>query len=153
MQDKLSTRKVLANLTYPVRYERFSKIFKRIRKSERRFFIKLLKVICKDIKNKELIYFASYSQINLNQSGLILLLNDRIVLIHSKPKSKRKYYDVIPYYNVVDVDFEKQEDDFGNLFLKISREHLSDKTYTIRMIKNDDLPEMTQFIRIKISEN
>ncbi|UOB20039.1 PH domain-containing protein [Macrococcus armenti] len=152
MRDKVSTRKVLTELNYPVRYKRFSKIFKRIKKSERRFFIKLLKVICKDIKNKELIYFASFSQINLNQSGLVILMHDRIVLIHSKPKSKHKLYNVIPYRNVEDVDFEKQEDGMGNLFLKVQREYLSDKSYTIRLIHNDDLPQMTQFIRIKISE-
>ncbi|QRN50432.1 PH domain-containing protein [Macrococcoides bohemicum] len=153
MRDKASTRKVLAELNYPVRYKRFSKIFKRIKKSERRFFIKLLKVICKDIKNKELIYFATYSHINLNQHGLFILLDDRIVMVHSKMKSKRIYYEVIKYADIVKIDFEPDtEGEYGELFFKYKRKKLSEKSVTLRMIKSKDLPEMVEFIRIKMSE-
>lgn len=154
MKVKTSTRKVLSELNYPVRYKRFSKIFKRIKKSERRFFIKLLKVICKDIKNSELIYFSSFSQVNLNQHGLFILMHNRIVMVHSKVKSKQIYYEVLPYDNLIDVDFEKGTDDeFGDIFIKYKREKLSDKSIAVRMIKNDDLPEITQFIRIKMLDS
>ncbi|MCE4957730.1 PH domain-containing protein [Macrococcoides caseolyticum] len=153
MKIKASTRKVLSEIKYPVRYKRFSKIFKRIKKSERRFFIKLLKVICKDIKNKELIEFATYSHINLNQHGLFIMLQDRIVMVHSKVKSKRIYYEVITYDHFVDVDFEPDtEEDFGDLFFKYKRKKLSEKSVTVRMIKSDDLPKIVEFIRIKMSE-
>ncbi|WP_414053346.1 PH domain-containing protein [Macrococcus equi] len=153
MKEKTSTRKVLTEINYPVRYKRFSKIFKRIKKSERRFFIKLLKVICKDIKNKELIEFATYSHINLNQHGLFILLQDRIVMVHSKFKSKRIYYEVIDYANLVDIDFEPNtEGEFGDVFFKYKRKKLSEKSVTVRMIKSDDLPGIVEFIRIKMSE-
>ncbi|WP_414042552.1 PH domain-containing protein [Macrococcus sp. EM39E] len=153
MKVKASTRKILSEINYPVRYKRFSKIFKRIKKSERRFFIKLLKVICKDIKNKELIQFATFSHVNLNQHGLFILLQDRIVMAHSKVKSKRIYYEVIPYSNLVEIDFEPNtEEDFGELYFKYKRKKLSEKTVTVRMIKSDDLPYIVEFIRIKLSE-
>ncbi|MCU7557240.1 PH domain-containing protein [Macrococcus capreoli] len=153
MKVKVSTRNVLSEINYPVRYKRFSKIFKRIKKSERRFFIKLLKVICKDIKNKEMIQFATYSHINLNQHGLFIMLQDRLVLVHSKVKSKRIYYDVIAYDKFVDVDFKMNtEGEFGELYIKHKRKKLSDKSVTVRMIKSDDLPKIVEFIRIKMSE-
>lgn len=153
MKIKGSTRKVLAEIKYPLGYKRFSKIFKRIKKSERRFFIKLLKVICKDIKNKEMIQFATYSHINLNQRGLFILLQDRIVMVHSKVKSKRTYYEVVPYSNIVEIGFEEEtEDGFGELFFKYKRKKLSEKMLTVRMIKSDDLPNIVEFIRMNMSE-
>lgn len=147
MRVKQSTRTTLENLKYPLRYKRFSKIFKRIKKSDRRFFIKLLKTICKDIENKEMIHFATFSQVNLNQHGLLLLMNDRVILVHSKVKSKRIFYEVIPYQDIINIDFDLGEEAYGHLYMKAKREHLTDKNYKIRLIRNEDLPQIVQFIR------
>ncbi|GGB02227.1 hypothetical protein GCM10007190_07800 [Macrococcus hajekii] len=155
-KKKVTIRKALEQTEYPIVYKKFSKMFKVIKKSERRFFIKLLKVFCTEIKNNEQIYYASASQLNLNQRGLILLLNNRLLLVHSKERSKIIHFDQIKFSKISEIDFERDDSDmsdekYGSLFLKVARKNMGSRNYNIRGILKEDLPEVTEFIKIKMS--
>ncbi|TDL93317.1 hypothetical protein ERX27_11015 [Macrococcus brunensis] len=156
-KKKMTIRQALEQLEYPLTYKKFSKTFKKIKKSERRFFIKLLKVYCSEIKNHELVQYASASQLNLNQKGLILVLSDRLMLIHSKERSKIIHFDEIKFSKIAQVDFERVDENgnndeiYGSLFLKVARKNMGTKNYNVRGILKRDLPKLTEFIKMKKS--
>lgn len=152
---KRSIRRTLNHLDYPIEYKKFSKIFKIIKKSERRYFIKLLKVICKEIKNKEIIEYATYSKVNLNQHGMLILLTDRLICIHSREHAKTIHFDQINYRSINDIDVDEQddvdaEDIYGTLYLNVERKNRGTKNYKIRGIKRVDLPHIAELIRMKM---
>lgn len=154
-KKKMTIRQALEQLDYPLTYKEFSKTFKKIKKSERRFFIKLLKVYCSEIKNHELVYLASASQLNLNQKGLVIVLADRLMLIHSKERAKIIHFDEIEFNKIAQVDFERMDesdnDIYGSLFLKVARKNMGTKNYNVRGILKEDLPKLTEFIKMKKS--
>ena len=154
-KKKMTIRLALEQLDYPLTYKKFSKTFKKIKKSERRFFIKLLKVYCSEIKNHELVYLASASQLNLNQKGLVIVLADRLMLIHSKERAKIIHFDEIKFNKIAQVDFERTDesdnDIYGSLFLKVARKNMGTKNYNVRGILKEDLPKLTEFIKMKKS--
>ncbi len=157
-KKKHSSRVVLENIEYPVKYKKFSKAFKKVKKSERRFFIKLLKVYCQEIGNQEMIHFASYSELNLNQKGLIIMLEDRMMLIHGKDHTQLVHFNQIKYNKIDTIDFDRKDDHnkndvYGSLFLTVKRKNLGTKNFTIRSLKREDLPEITEFIRMKMPFN
>lgn len=151
-KKKLSIEKTLQNVDYPLTYKKFSKVFKKVKKSERRYFIKLLKVFCKEIGNSEKIYFATTSDLNLNQRGIMIMLDNRVLLIHSKQKAKIIHFSQIKYKKIEMIDFDRDIDDeseYGSLYIKASRKNLSPKNFTVRGILKSDLPWITEFIRIR----
>ncbi|TDM07485.1 PH domain-containing protein [Macrococcus lamae] len=155
VKKKQSTRDVLEQINYPIKYKKFSKAFKKIKKADRRFFIKLLKVFCTEINNHEYVHYASYSALNLNQQGVILLLDDRAILVHSKEKTKLVHFNQIKYKEIDTIDFDRVNSDnkdelYGSLFLRVKRKNLGTKNFTVRNLKRDDLPEITEFIRMKM---
>ncbi|WJP97316.1 PH domain-containing protein [Macrococcus bovicus] len=154
-KKKMTIRQALEQLDYPLTYKKFSKTFKKIKKNERRFFIKLLKVYCSEIKNHELVYLASASQLNLNQKGLVIVLADRLMLIHSKERAKIIHFDEIEFNKIAQVDFERMDesdnDIYGSLFLKVARKNMGTKNYNVRGILKEDLPKLTEFIKMKKS--
>ncbi|TDM14382.1 PH domain-containing protein [Macrococcus bovicus] len=154
-KKKMTIRQALEQLDYPLTYKTFSKTFKKIKKSERRFFIKLLKVYCSEIKNHELVYLASASQLNLNQKGLVIVLADRLMLIHSKERAKIIHFDEIEFNKIAQVDFERMDESdngiYGSLFLKVARKNMGTKNYNVRGILKEDLPKLTEFIKMKKS--
>ena len=151
----MTIRQALEQIEYPLTYKKFSKTFKKIKKSERRFFIKLLKVYCSEIKNHELVYHASASQLNLNQKGLVIVLADRLMLIHSKERAKIIHFDEIEFSKIAQVDFERMDESdnniYGSLFLKVARKNMGTKNYNVRGILKEDLPKLTEFIKMKKS--
>lgn len=152
-KKKLSIEKTLQNIDYPLTYKKFSKIFKKIKKSERRYFIKLLKVFCKEIDNNEKVYYATTSDLNLNQRGMMILLDNRLLLIHSKQNAKIIHFSQIKYKKIEKIDFDRDaegESCYGSLYIKAKRKNLGPKNFTIRTILKDDLPSITEFIRIRI---
>ncbi|UTH13278.1 PH domain-containing protein [Macrococcus equipercicus] len=157
-KKKPSFRAALEEMSYPVKYKKFSKLFKNVKKSDRRFFIKLLKVYCAEIQNKELVHYASYSELNLNQRGVIILLDDRLILAHGKVKTKLVHFNRIKYSRIAAIDFNRQDknnkdEQYGALFLKVKRKNLALKNYTIRSLKREDLPEIVEFIKMKTSSH
>lgn len=154
-KKKMTIRQALEQIEYPLTYKKFSKTFKKIKKSERRFFIKLLKVYCSEIKNHELVYHASASQLNLNQKGLVIVLADRLMLIHSKERAKIIHFDEIEFSKIAQVDFERMDESdnniYGSLFLKVARKNMGTKNYNVRGILKEDLPKLTEFIKMKKS--
>ncbi|WP_165980673.1 PH domain-containing protein [Macrococcus carouselicus] len=153
----MTIRQALQQIEYPINYKKFSKTFKKIKKSERRFFIKLLKVYCTEINTHEKVHYASASKLNLNQHGLIILLDNRLLLIHSKERAKVIHFDQIKFNMINAIDFERADDDefnneeYGSLFLKVERKNMGAKNYNIRGILKKDLPELTEFIKMKMS--